>query len=466
MIGTQFLTKNVKIRQRRSPFGPILGSLRAPAFRWWFLSQVLSASGSMTQGVAQAWLVLRLTGSGLDLGLLSSLFMLPVLLGGPIAGAITDRVDRRRLLIVTQSLFILLAASLAILTATGAVRVWMLFVLAFATGAVSAPDGAARQVYVMDLVGRERLASAVSMNEVVLNLSRVIGPALGGLFLATLGIAACFAANAASYLPPLLVLLMINRLMSAGPARPVEVPAAGPARRLEAPAAAATRPGVREGPWRGVAAGLAYAWRKPEIRSLLLMAAASGMLFNLGVALPLLATSTLHLGGAGYGLLMAAFGVGGVGGAVLAASGQSIPSGRSVRLLAVLTGLSILATAAAPGAGLAFPGMVLTGCLSIWFIARANTLAQLVADPAMRGRVMGIWVMALPGMQPVTSPVVGFTAEAAGARAGFGLAGAALLLTAAAGWRSLADHGGAPGRDRSVSAPRSTVTPEGSAATP
>jgi len=427
MIGTQFLTKNVKIRQRRSPFGPILGSLRAPAFRWWFLSQVLSASGSMTQGVAQAWLVLRLTGSGLDLGLLSSLFMLPVLLGGPIAGAITDRVDRRRLLIVTQSLFILLAASLAILTATGAVRVWMLFVLAFATGAVSAPDGAARQVYVMDLVGRERLASAVSMNEVVLNLSRVIGPALGGLFLATLGIAACFAANAASYLP---------------------------------------RPGVREGPWRGVAAGLAYAWRKPEIRSLLLMAAASGMLFNLGVALPLLATSTLHLGGAGYGLLMAAFGVGGVGGAVLAASGQSIPSGRSVRLLAVLTGLSILATAAAPGAGLAFPGMVLTGCLSIWFIARANTLAQLVADPAMRGRVMGIWVMALPGMQPVTSPVVGFTAEAAGARAGFGLAGAALLLTAAAGWRSLADHGGAPGRDRSVSAPRSTVTPEGSAATP
>jgi hypothetical protein len=171
------------------------------------------------------------------------------------------------------------------------------------------------------------------------------------------------------------------------------------------------------------------------------MAAASGMLFNLGVGLPLLATRSFHLGGGGYGLMMATFGVGGVAGALLAASGRGMPSGRSVRLLALLTGISILATAAAPLAGLAFAALGITGALSIWFIARANTLAQLRSAPSMRGRVMGIWVMALPGAQPITSPVVGFTAEAAGPRAGFGLAGAALLLVVAAGWRSLADVG-------------------------
>jgi len=283
------------------------------------------------------------------------------------------------------------------------------------TGAVSAPDGAARQVYVLDLVGGERLASAVSLNEVVINVSRVLGPAAGGLFLATLGIPFCFVANAASYVPPLVVLLTRSH------------------RRAARPAPAHTAPSRRG----AIRAGLRYAWSTPALRACLLMAAASGMLFNLGVALPLLATRSFHLGGAGYGLMMATFGLGGVAGALLAASGRGVPSGRSVRLLGLLTGVSILMTAASPLTGLAFAGLGVTGCLSIWFIARANTLAQLRAMPSMRGRVMGLWVMALPGAQPITSPVVGVTAEVAGPRAGFGLAGAALLVAVASGWRAL-----------------------------
>ncbi len=397
-----------------------MGSLRAPAFRWWFISQVLSVSGTFTQAVAISWLVLQLTGSGLALGLLGSSSMLPLLLGGPLAGALADRVDRRRLLVVTQSTFILLAGTLAVLTLSGSVRVWMLFALAFATGVVAAPDGAARQVFVLDLVGGERLTSAISLNEVVINLSRVLGPALGGVFLATLGTGACFAANAASYLPPLIVLLALGRRRSP----------------------AATAPAPRREPAPGaVRAGLRYAWRTPALRYCLLMAAASAMLFNLGVGLPLLATRTFHLGGAGYGLMMAAFGLGGIGGALLAAGGRAMPSGRTVRLLCLLTGLSVLATAGAPLVGVSFAGLAVTGCLSIWFIARANTLVQLRADPSMRGRVMGIWVMALPGTSPVTSPAIGFTADSLGPREGFGLAGAALMLAAAAGWRSLADRG-------------------------
>lgn len=418
------ITDSEILRQdRRGPrrIAPALASLRAPAFRWWFLSQVLSASGTMTQSVAQSWLMLKLTGSGLDLGLLGSCIMLPMLLGGPLAGAIADRVDRRRLLLVTQSLFILLAGTLAVLTLAGAIRVWMLFALGLATGVVAAPDNAARQVFAFDLVGGDRLGSAISLNEVVLNLSRVAGPALGGLFLATLGAGPCFAANAASYLPPLAVLLGLDRLGGMRGAPAGSQPAA---------------------PRRGaVRAGLRYAWHTPAIRSLLLMAAASGMLFNLGVALPLLATRTLHLGGGGYGLLMAAFGVGGVAGALAAASGRPTPAGRTVAQLAAVTGVAILATAAAPGVPLAFAGMAVTGCLSIWFIARANTLAQLRSDPSLRGRVMGLWGMALPGTTPMTGPLVGFTEQTAGPRVGFGLAGAALLLTAALGWRALSGSG-------------------------
>ena len=403
------------------PLGPAFGSLRTPAFRWWFASQVLSASGTMTQAVAQSWLLLKLTGSGLDLGILGSCYMLPILVGGPWAGALVDRVDRRRLLIATQSLFIVAASALAVLTWTGTIQVWMLFVMALLTGAVSAPDGAARQVYVLDLVGGRRLVSAVSLNEVVINVSRVVGPAIGGLLLATLGIPVCYVANALSYVPPLMVLLL----------HPAHRALVGARRRV-----AARRGAIRD--------GLRYVWNTPVLRATVLMAAASGMLFNLGVALPLLATRVFHLDAGGYGLMMAAFGLGGVAGALLAASGQARPEGRAVRVLCVLTGLSILATAVAPDVAMAFAGLLVTGCLSIWFIARANTLAQLRADPSMRGRVMGIWSMALPGAQPLTSPGVGYAAEAAGARAGFGLAGVALLLTAAAGWRALGERWAAP----------------------
>ena len=387
----------------------------------------------MTQGVAQAWLVLKLTGSGLDLGLLGACYMLPVLAGGPWAGVLVDRFDRRRLLIATQSLFIVAAAVMTALTWTGAVRVWMLFVVAFVTGAVSAPDGAARQVYVLDLVGGSRLAGAISLNEVVLNVSRVVGPAVGGVFLATLGIPVCYLANGISYIPPLLVLLIVHRQAAV-----LRRGLTGAGRSLPAAPAQLTRRSARG----GVGAGLAYVWRTPLLRTAILMAAAAGMLFNLGVALPLLATRVFALGGGGYGLMMAAFGLGGILGALLAAVVRGRPDGREVRLLATLTGLAILGSALAPGVGLALAGMVVTGCLSIWFIARANTLVQLHSDPAMRGRVMGIWTMALPGAMLVTGPATGLVAQTLGARVGFGLAGAALLMATGIGWRALAE--GAP----------------------
>jgi MFS family permease len=381
-------------------------------FRWWFFSQVLSASGTMTQAVALSWLVLKLTGSGVDLGLITTFTFLPMLLAGPWAGAIVDRVDRRRLLIVTQSLFTALATLLAVLTAVGGIRLWMLFAIAFATGMVGAPDAAARQVYAIDLVGTDRLASAISLNEVVLNTSRVVGPAVGGALLATVGVSACCIVNAVSYVPPLIVLLTFH----------ASLPKTNRAHDAV--------PGT-------FLTGLRYAWANPAIRMCMFMAIASGMLFNLNVPLPLLATRVFHLGGGGYGLMMSVFGVGGIVGGLLAASGHHKPTRRSVGALAAFTGAAILATACAFDVEAAYVGLGVTGCLSIWFIARANALVQFETDPALRGRVMGVWSMALPGCEPFTSPAVGWVSETAGPRDGFAMAGIALLLIAAVGWRSL-----------------------------
>jgi MFS family permease len=393
----------------------IVDSLADPAFRSWFLSQTLSASGSMTQGVGQSWLVLKLTGSGVDLGLMTTFSFLPVTVTGSWAGALVDRIARRRLLIATQILFIMLSASLGALTASGVVRVWMVFAFAVAFGLVNAADAPGRQVYVLELVGADRLANAVSLNEVVLNASRVLGPAVGGILLVTSGVSACFFFNAVTFVPPLLVLLVHRSATSVTPESPRTARAGQ----------------VRD--------GLRYAWGTPAIRICLFMAAASGMLFSLGASLPLLATKVLRLGEGGYGLLMAVFGVGAIVGAMFAAAAGGPPSFRTIRVLAILTGLSIIATAGALGVGMAIVGFAATGCLSIWFISQANALVQMRAEPSMRGRVMGIWTMALPGATPVTSPLVGWVAGSIGAREGFGLAGIALLATVGAGWRALSD---------------------------
>ncbi|HVV56823.1 MAG TPA: MFS transporter [Gaiellaceae bacterium] len=391
-----------------------LAALRLPVYRWWFGSQILSASGNMAQGVGLAWLVLELHGHGLALGAMSAALFGPALLASAWAGALVDHVDHRRVLIATQLLFVAVSTLLGVLTATGAIRLWALFLIALVSGFVFAVDAPARQVYVVELVGRERIASAVSLFEVIVNASRVLGPATGGVLIATVGVSICFFVNAASFLPPLYVLLRFRPAEARQPS--------GAGRGLAA---------VRE--------GLRYVWRTPAIRASVLMAVASGMLFNLGVALPLLATRVFHLGSVGYGALVATFGLGAIPGALVAAGGGAWPSGRRVRLLCALTGVVVVAVAYAPTVATAYAAMAVAGFLSIWFIALANTLVQLRTESRFRGRVMGVWTMALPGMNPVTAIAAGAVTQVAGARAGFGLGGAALIAAALAGWAALAD---------------------------
>lgn len=395
----------------RAPSNSPFAALSFRPFRWWFLSQIISASGGMTQAVATSWLVLQMTGSAADLGVLSATAMAPSLLFGAWSGAVLDRMDRRRVLIATQGASTVLSLALYALIEAHAAALWSILALSAGSGLVNALDGPARQVYVLDLVGRRRLAGAVSLYEVILNSSRVLGPALGGLLLALAGPGACVLANAASFLGPLAVLLLTKAAVAPdGPDVPdvTDVPAARTQRR------GATR------------AGLRYAWSVPTIRSCLLIAAASGILFNSTVLFPLLADRVFHLGGGGYGALLSAFGLGALPGALLAARGGE-PTGRQVALLAAATGLCTAATAAAPYAALLYLGAGAIGFSSIWMIACANTLVQLRAEPALRGRVMGAWTMALPGANPITGLAVGLLADAAGARIALACAGVLML---------------------------------------
>ncbi|MFC8722874.1 MFS transporter [Kitasatospora sp. NPDC057198] len=387
-------------------------ALQGRDFRLWFYGQLTSASGALAQGVALSWMILELTHNAVWLTVQTACAWGPTLVLGPWAGALVDRSDRRRLLLVTQSLMMAVSLALALIAAFGGIRLGVLLALSLCTGLITTVDAPARQVFVVDLVGSGAVASAVGLWEVALNGSRVIGPSIAGALLAFSGPGFCFAFNTLSYLAPMFALIKL-RPAGGGPRR-------GPAK---APAAKARD-------------GLSYAWRSPLIRGLLPMSAASGLIFSMGLTLPPLVSYSLHAGGGGYGLLMAAFGVGGLPGALLAAASPE-PTPRRVRTLALATSAAILLTALAPNLYLAVPGMVAVGLTSIWFIATANTLAQLRSAPEMRGRVMSLWGSAMTGTLPLTGLAVTFVAQHVDARIGFSISGAALLLATLAAWRAL-----------------------------
>jgi MFS family permease len=396
-------------------FSRIGGALRGRDFRWWFAGQITSASGVMAQGVALSWWVLQKTGDAVWLSVLTICTMTPTLIAGAWAGAVVDHTDRRRLLLLTQAVLMGVAATLAVLSATGELALWNVLAASIVAGTVMAVDAPARQVYVVDLVGADGVASAVGLWEVALNASRVVGPGLGGALLAGPGATACFCVNAGSYLAPLIVLMRMQPHTGTAPKKERET------------ARGAARDGIR------------YALHSPVIRALLPMSAASGLIFAMGIALPPLVQRALHQGGGGYGAMMAAFGAGGLPGALLAAA-QPEPTGRRVRWLALATAGAVVAIALAPTMPLALVSMAGLGVTSIWFIASANTLAQLRCAPEMRGRVMSLWGMAMTGTVPLTGFGVALVVQDVGPRAGFSVSGIVLGAAALAGWRALRDE--------------------------
>lgn len=408
-------------------------SLAERPFRRWFLAQSLAASGNFTQAAALSWIVLQLTGKAVDLALITTASFLPLLLGGVWAGGLADRYDRRSILLVTQTTLLSISATLAILSAVDALTLPLILILALAGGMAAAVDSPARQVYVLELVGPTHLASAISLYEVVFNTARVVGPALGGLLLATLGPVACFGFNAAVFVPPILVLLGHGR--SRGETGPRTAGGTLP----EHPEASGHRAGsVRE--------GISYAFRHPVILACLLAAMAGGIIFNPTLLFPLMASEVFDAGPATFGLLISAFGLGALPGAVLAASRVGRPSGRTIRLLVLATGLLMIPLALAPTIAVAAVVAVAVGFTSIWYVAAANALVQLSTERPMQGRVMGVWMIAVAGISPITALLVGGVADLTNVRTAFLVAAAAFLLAAVAGWRSLGQDDAAASR--------------------
>jgi MFS family permease len=387
-------------------------SLRLYNYRLWFFSQVVSMSGTWMQSMAQAWLVLQLAGSGVDLGITVGLQFGPVLVVGAWAGALADRVVKRKLLIVTQSVAAGLALVLGVLTATHVVTVWMIWVLAALSGTTVALDMPSRQSFVFEMVGADDLANAVGLNAVIINSSRIIGPALGGVLIAVIGVAPCFFLNAVSF-AAVIAALAVMRTGELRPSKPVR-----------------REPGQ-------VRAGLRYAWRAPELRvPLVMMAVVSTLAYNYSVVLPLLTKQAYGRGAGAYGVLSAAMGVGALAGALLMAS-RARPSRRLLVASTFAFGLVTVLLAASPGYLWGVALLVPLGAAGVLFISTTNSLLQLNADDAMRGRVMALWAVVFLGSTPIGGPLTGLLARGFGVRTAVAVGGVAALATAGGAYWAL-----------------------------
>jgi MFS family permease len=361
-------------------------SLRIRNYRLYFIGQGISLSGTWMQIIGQSWLVLKLSGSGTALGLVTALQFLPMLILAPWGGVVADRFNKRKLLYITQSAAGILGLVLGVLVATNLVKLWMVYVLAAALGLVNSIDNPTRQTFVYEVAGRDELRNAVTLNSTEINLTRVIGPVLAGVVIATLGLAPCFFINAASYTAILVCLIMMHSQ---------ELHTVEPVPRA--------RGQLRE--------GFRYVRNTPVLRDVLVMMAIIGTLtYEFQVTLPLLAKYTFHGNASSYAWLTAAMGGGAVlGGLVTASRRKSAP--RELIVTALIFGVAVLLAAFSPSLATAILAMVFVGVFSIAFTALDNTILQLESAPNMRGRVMALWTVAFLGSTPIGGPLIGWIGE-------------------------------------------------------
>lgn len=384
---------------------PALRSFDVPNYRRYFAGMLVSLSGTWMQTIAEMWLVLQLTGSGTAVGVAAALQFAPMLIAGAWAGSLIDRLPKRQLLIATQLAMALPALALLALTLTGAIELWLLYLLIFIRGAINAVDNPARQAFLVELVGPERLVNAVSLGSALVNGARTVGPALAGIVIATAGVALCFGLNALSFVA------MIVALRGMDP------------RALRSQPVAERQPGQ-------VRSGLRYVRGTPQLWiPLALMAIVGTFTFNFQVLLPLLATFSLGGGAAGYAALTAAMGIGAIAGAIANGTRTRVRPAFLVGAAASF-GLLTAALAATPGTIAATLALVPVGAASVVFAASLNSYLQLEVAPQMRGRVMALYAMVFLGSTPIGGPLMGWIAGAAGPRAALALGGTVAVLAA------------------------------------
>ncbi len=388
-------------------------SLEIPNYRRYLGGQVISASGSWIQQIALTWLVVKMTdANGIAVGAVTALQFTPVLIGGAWAGVLADRLNKRRVLVITSASAGVFAGILGLLVLTGAVRLWMVYVLAAAFGAATALDSPTRRSFVTELVPDDHAANAVSLNSAVFTAARVIGPTIGAVLIRTAGTGWCFVANAASFVAVIFALMSMD---------PTTIRRSTPVPRR--------RGQLRE--------GLQYVRHFPALRTTLLMTAVIGTLaFNFQVTISLMASKTFHGDAGTFGLMYALMSAGAVVASLVVAHRQDI-SLRFVVFAALGLGVAMLAATFAPSLLLFGVALVGVGLMSIAFLSASGALAQTWAEPEYRGRVAALFAVAFLGSTPIGGPIVGVISQVLGPRFGLLLGAVASLAVAAVALRSL-----------------------------
>ena len=387
-------------------------SLRVRNYRYYFAGQSVSLIGTWMQSITQSWLVFTRTHSGFQVGLLVALQTLPILLLGPFGGTIADRFGKYRILFYTQALAGIQAFALAGLEMSGHLQLWELYLIAASLGLINTVDNPTRQTFIMEMVGRDQLANAVTLNSVMVNAARAVGPAIAGVLIATVGSGWCFLLNGVSFGFVLIALAMMNQ-----------------DELSPAPRSAQIRGQLME--------GFRYVGRTPIVRDALIMMAVVGCLtYEFQTSLPLLAGDTFHGDSRTYGYLTACMGLGAVVGGLIAAGRQWKGPWRLVTTAAVF-GTVVLLASLSPSLVLEEVALLFVGAGSVTFLALGNATLQLQTEPSMRGRVMSLWSVAFLGSTPVGSPIVGFIGGTLGARYALGLGALASLAAAVFGWTAL-----------------------------
>ena len=388
--------------------GGIFRSLKVRNYRLYFTGQAISLCGTWMQTIGQDWLVLKLTGSGTQLGIVSAFQFLPILFLGPFGGMIADRFNKRKILYFTQSIAGVLALTLGTLVVTNQIHIWMIYIIALCLGLVTMVDSPTRQTFAAEMVGDDYLTNAVTLNSTEINLARAVGPAIAGIVIAVFGIGLCFLFNGVSYIAVLVVLAMMRK------------------EELKPSKALVRAKGqLRE--------GFRYVRNSPILLYTLIMMAIIGTLtYEFSISLPLLAQFTFHAGAGTYSALVTAMGLGSaVGGLYAATRKRVIP--RILVLFALFFGVMFSITAFMPNVTLAIITLLLVGFMSINFTSMANTILQLETDPQMRGRVMSLWTITFLGSTPIGGPIIGFIGEHLGPRYGVLTGGLAAIVAAGAG---------------------------------
>ncbi|MFI5783589.1 MFS transporter [Nocardia sp. NPDC051570] len=395
----------------------MFASLAVRNYRYFFAGQVVSNTGTWMQRIAQDWLVLSLTGSSFAVGITTAMQFLPMLLVGLYGGVIADRFGKRRLLILTQATMGLLAAVLAVLTLTDAVRVWHVYLLALLLGLVTVVDNPTRQTFVAEMVGHRQLRNAVSLNAANFQTARLIGPAVAGAVIAAVGTGWAFAINACSFAAVIGGLL----LMRSSELRPM-------------PRVPREKGQLRE--------GLRYVSARPELIWPIVLVGFIGTFgFNFPTVLSGFAYHVFHIDAGRYGLLNTALAAGSLVGALLATRRSRVRL-RMLVMSAFGFGALEAVTAFAPEYWVFAAMLTVVGLLGLTFNTSSNSMVQLATEPRMRGRVMSLYMMVFTGGTPIGGPVVGWVTERFGPRVGLFACGAVSALAALAVAWILARRGG------------------------